>query len=150
MPPTPTELREQSHIFREAARKAATPDLKRRLARYALSLALAAEAVERGGQVPDDMLAELGDQERLIAEALNDGAPVPPSRPSGRKTAPGMPSQITAWRRRAEELRATADSFEVPSAQESLRRAAGNYDQLADQAEALLHGLPPVTDEKAG
>jgi hypothetical protein len=54
------------------------------------------------------------------------------------------------WRMRAEELRATADQFEVPSAQESLRRAVANYDKLADHAEALLIGRPPMTEDKAG
>jgi hypothetical protein len=53
MLPTPAELREQSRVFRAAARGAATPYLKHRPAGYALSLAMAAEAVERGGQVPD-------------------------------------------------------------------------------------------------
>jgi hypothetical protein len=44
----------------------------------------------------------------------------------------------------------TADHFELPSAQESLRRAAENYDQLADQAEALSTGRPRSIDDKAG
>jgi DNA invertase Pin-like site-specific DNA recombinase len=45
-------------------------------------------------------------------------------------------SQIRAWRMRAEELRTTADQFAVPSAQEALRRAAANYDKMADNAAA--------------
>ena len=46
--------------------------------------------------------------------------------------------QIEAWRRRAVELRATADNFKVPSAQRTLNRAAANYEQMADHAETLL------------
>jgi hypothetical protein len=46
--------------------------------------------------------------------------------------------QIEAWRRRAAELRATADNFKVPSAQMELNRAAANYEQMADHAETLL------------
>jgi hypothetical protein len=145
MPPTPDELRERSRVFRDAAQKAAIPELKRRLAHYALLLAFAAEAIERGGPGRDDVLPALGDQERLIAEALA-GAPVSPP-PGERKTVPGVRDQIKQWRLRAEELRTTADHFEVPSAQESLRRAADDYDKLADDAEAALTGRPPVTDE---
>jgi hypothetical protein len=55
--------------------------------------------------------------------------------------APGVtPGDIKAWRVRAEELRATADQFAVPSVQDALRRIADSYDRLADQAEALLAG----------
>jgi hypothetical protein len=57
--------------------------------------------------------------------------------------------RIKPWRRRAEELRATADQFLVPSVQESLRRAAANYDQMADHAEALLTG-EKAPGEKTG
>jgi hypothetical protein len=49
-------------------------------------------------------------------------------------------SDIRALRMRAEELRAVADQFIVPSAQDSLRRAAANYDKLADHAAAQLAG----------
>lgn len=58
--------------------------------------------------------------------------------------------RIIGWRQRAEELRTAADQFLGPSAQESLRRSAGNLEQMADHAEALLDGnrTPPV--EKAG
>jgi hypothetical protein len=58
--------------------------------------------------------------------------------------------RIRALRLRAEELRATADQFVVPSAQETLRRTAANYDQRANQAEALLEARPPAPGEKAG
>jgi hypothetical protein len=53
-------------------------------------------------------------------------------------------------RRRAEELRTTADQFEVPSARDTLRNAAANYDKMADNAEALLSGHLPSPGEKAG
>jgi hypothetical protein len=41
-------------------------------------------------------------------------------------------------------VRTTADQFQVSSAQESLRKAAANYDKLADDAEALLTGRRPA------
>lgn len=50
---------------------------------------------------------------------------------------------------RAEELRATAEQFATPSAQESLQRAAANYAQMADHAEALLTDKS-APDEKTG
>jgi hypothetical protein len=50
--------------------------------------------------------------------------------------------QIKAWRRRAAQLRATADNFTIPSAQEALRRAATDLDAMADDAEAVLTGKP--------
>jgi len=46
------------------------------------------------------------------------------------------------WRQRAGELRATAERFVVPSAQDALLKAAAGYEQLADQAEGLLAGHP--------
>jgi hypothetical protein len=57
--------------------------------------------------------------------------------------------QIKTWRRRAAELRATADNFPVPSAQEALRRAASDLDAMADHAEAVLMGKPQQPDEVA-
>lgn len=59
-------------------------------------------------------------------------------------------TRIRAWRRRAEELRTTADNFVVPSAQESLRRAAANYDQRANHVEAMLEGRPSTPEEGTG
>jgi hypothetical protein len=58
--------------------------------------------------------------------------------------------RIRRWRQRAEELRTAADQYLEPSAQGSLRRSAGNLEQMADHAEALLDGkrTPPV--DKAG
>jgi hypothetical protein len=50
--------------------------------------------------------------------------------------------RIRKWRQRAEELRTAADQFVIPSAQETMRRIAGNYEQLADDGESLLEGHP--------
>ena len=50
--------------------------------------------------------------------------------------------RIKRWRQRAEELRLVADQFAIPSAQETMRRTARSYEQLADHAEALLEGRP--------
>lgn len=57
---------------------------------------------------------------------------------------------VRRWRRQAEELRTVADQFVVPSAQAALRRAADNYDKLADEAEARLTGRPSPPGEEAG
>ena len=46
---------------------------------------------------------------------------------------------------RAQELRAIADQFEVPSLQDALRRAAATYDKLADDAEGKLKKKKPKT-----
>lgn len=59
-----------------------------------------------------------------------------------KRTVSSEHARIKAWRRRAEELRTTADNFVVPSAQEALRRAAANYDLTADAAEARLTDKP--------
>ena len=57
--------------------------------------------------------------------------------------------QIKAWRRRAAELRATADNFAVPSAQEALRRAATELDAMADDAQAAMASKPRRPGEVA-
>jgi hypothetical protein len=59
--------------------------------------------------------------------------------------------QIKRWRQRAEELRTVADQFVIPSAGETMRRTANNYERLADNAEALLEGRPATkkTDRTA-
>jgi hypothetical protein len=57
---------------------------------------------------------------------------------------------IKRWRARAAELRAVADQFIVPSAQEVLQRAAANYEQLADNAEARLTGCPSPPGKDTG
>jgi hypothetical protein len=45
--PTPTKLREQSRLYREAAITATTPHLKKRLGDHALALAQQADKIER-------------------------------------------------------------------------------------------------------
>jgi hypothetical protein len=143
MLPTPEELHERSLQFREAAHKAVDDEAKRRLAADPLILAQLAEAIEREGVVG----ANAEKYEQMLAVILGDDAVRAPT--AVRQIGADMRSQIRAWRRRAEELRMTADQFEVPSAQDSLRRAARNYDRLADHAEGLLGGSPPEKDEKA-
>lgn len=58
--------------------------------------------------------------------------------------------QVSAWRRRAEELRSVADHFAVPSVQETLRRTAFNLDKMANHSEALLTGKHPEPRENVG
>ena len=58
--------------------------------------------------------------------------------------------QITRWRTRAQEMRNVAEQFDVPSAQDGLRRAAANCEKMADHAEALLTGPPPAESQGAG
>jgi hypothetical protein len=56
--------------------------------------------------------------------------------------------QIKRWRQRAEELRLVADQFSIPSAQETMRRTARSYEQLADHAEALLEDRPAIKPDR--
>lgn len=144
MLPTPEELRKRSLQFREAARKAIDDETKRRLATDALILAQLAEAIEREGVVG----ANAEKYEGMLAAILGDDAVRAPT--AVRPIGAGMRSQINAWRLRAKELRSTAEQFEVPSAQEALRRAAVNYDKMADHAEALLTGRPAERKDTAG
>jgi hypothetical protein len=44
---TPAELRERSQLYRQAAERETTPEIKRRLASHALALAELAERIER-------------------------------------------------------------------------------------------------------
>jgi hypothetical protein len=146
--PTPLELREHSRRYQEAARKAEDAATKRQLAGHALALAQIAEALAHEGEALRPAKIELYNGllagplsekvRQIVEELLNKSKPRP------------VRSQIKAWRMRAEELRTTADGFVVPSAQDSLRRAAANYDALADQAEAVLAGCPPLPEDQAG
>jgi hypothetical protein len=136
MLPIPAELRERSRIFREAA-KQAQGAIKRELANYALRLAQIAEGIEREGS--DAPVEKVEPDERALTQGLSESARrLVRERFSGHRAGVDVQIQIKAWRLRAEELRTTAVQFEVPSAQESLRRAAANYDNMADHAEALL------------
>jgi hypothetical protein len=141
MLPTPAELREQSRLFRKAAREALNLATQRRLAAYAFTLAQIAEKIERdevSGEPLQGIRAE--PYRRLLTQALDEGRRQVEAQPKEPRIDLKAQRQIARWRLRAEELRTTADEFTVPSAQESLRRAATNYERLADEAEALLTG----------
>jgi hypothetical protein len=152
MLPSPAELRELSERLRAVVPKAHTPELRRLLAGHAFRVAQVAEQIERSDAM--DLLvrrAIIERYERLLADALDERT---------RRTVQALLAQeshaldkerrqIEAWRRRAQELHATADHFTVPSAQEALNRAAANYEQMADHAEALLTGKK-APEEKAG
>ena len=149
----PKQLRDLSRLYREAARKA-DAETKQQLAAHAATLAQVAEARERmiaARQVDASQRDAIERHKTALALALSDKVRQtvrtllagPPAHGHG-------PSQIRAWRLRAEELRTTADEFRVPTAQEALRRAAANYEQLADNAEALLEQRPAPGQEKTG
>jgi hypothetical protein len=139
MPPRPVELRAEASRYLEAARLAEGADTKRQLASYALAFAQVAEAMER--DVESSLPAKTARYEQLLERALGGSARQLAERLLARQQADtDARRRIKAWRLRAEELRTTADSFETSSAQEALRRAAENYDTMADQAEALLNG----------
>jgi hypothetical protein len=61
-----------------------------------------------------------------------------------------LTERIKRWHMRAAELRAVADEFVIPSAQEGLRSAAIYYERLADQAAAKLSGEPTASTEEGG
>jgi hypothetical protein len=141
MLPTPADLRDQSRLYREIALKAETGETKRQLAAHALTLAEIAEAIERDEQ---GLIAE--DHKRRLVEALDEGVRLLIER----RVSSDTRGQIKRWRMRVEEILTTADQCTVPSLQESLRRAAANYDKLADNAEAQLVGRPSAPSDKAG
>ena len=152
MLPTPVELRDYARRYLDAARKSVDPDTKRRLSGYAAALAQVAEAIERHAGFAEIVSGEkLDEYRRLIARALE---------PEARQLVEGLllehdtlalqRERIRLWRLRAEEMRATADHFVIPSAEDSLRRAAANYDRLADTAEAILSGRQPKPSSETG
>jgi hypothetical protein len=136
--PSTIELRERSRSWRDAARKAVDPAAKREIAAYAFALAQVAEAMERD---PTSMTSDAFG--RLVQEALERAGMIVHEVIDKIGRASADAAKIRAWRMRAEELRTTADGFAVPSAQETLRRAAANYDRLADQAETSFARRPP-------
>jgi hypothetical protein len=141
MLPTPTELRELSQRLRQVARNAVNIATKKRLARHALALSMVAEQIERKLAESDFVRHEnIELYKRVLAQALNEKmrATVDALLSEETKALDKKMREIMAWRMRAEELRTTADQFVIPSAQESIRRAAFNYDKLADHAEAQL------------
>ena len=144
MLPTPAELREQSRRFRDAAGNAAEAATKRRLAAHSAALAQVAEALERKSQSVDPETAQR--YKGLLAGALREEVLRVVEELLEPKIVHDERRRIKAWRLRAEELRATAETFSVPSAQDALRSAAANYDLIADNAEALL----PLPGAKTG
>ena len=52
--PTPGELRDEARLYRQAARKESSPEIRRKLANHALALAQLAEKIEReeAGEIP--------------------------------------------------------------------------------------------------
>jgi hypothetical protein len=151
MLPSPAELRERSRFYIEASDDATDPKTKQRLAACAFVLAQVAESIERDEQAANANAPQLA---RAIADALDTARGAPPevarADEAKERAISQERSRIRAWRMRAAELRATADNFEVPSAQEPLRRAAANYEQMADHAEALLTGKPKAPGEETG
>jgi hypothetical protein len=153
MLPSSPELRELAERILRAVPKAPTDETKQLLAGHALLLAQVAEQLDRDTDKDAFVRrANIERYERLLAGALDERT---------RRTVEALLAQeadalerqrrqIEAWRRRAEELRATAEHFEVPSAQETLRKAAANFDLMADHAEVLLTGKPRTAGEKAG
>jgi hypothetical protein len=146
--PSPAELRELSQRIREAVPEASTKETKQLLAGYAFRLAQVAEQLERKGAFEFARSADIERYEQLLTEALAE---------TTRSTVDTLlrekdkrRRQIRAWRLRAEETRAVAGQFTVPSVQESLRRIAANLDQMADHAEGLLQDGPSTASEKAG
>lgn len=144
MLPSPTEMRELAERIRGAVGQARSEEMKQSLAGHAFRLAQVAEQLERTEVTIDALVrrSHIERYERLLADALDERT---------RRTVEALLveenaardkewRQISAWRRRAAELRATADQFTVPSAQEALRRAAANIETMADHAEALLVG----------
>jgi hypothetical protein len=153
MLPSPAELRELSERIRAAVPKARTDEMKQLLAGHAFRLAQVAEQLERTNDL-DALVrrANIERYERLLADALDERTRSVVETLLNEQIAAfdKKRRQIEAWRRRAEELRATADQFEVPSVQDTLQRTAANLDNLADHAEAVLTDKPKVPGEVTG
>lgn len=152
MLPSPAELRELSERIRAAVPKAPTQEMKRLLAGHAFRVAQVAEQIERIDTTdPLVRRAIIKRYERLLADALDERTrrTVQALLAQESRALDKQHQQIEKWRRRAQELQATADNFTVPSAQEALNCAAANYEQMADHVEALLTG-ESAPEEKAG
>ena len=143
MLPSPAELRELSDRIRQAAPKAQTEEMRVMLAGHASLLAAVADRLDRDhGADAAVRQANIERYTRLLAGALDESTrnTVEALLAQENATQEQRRGQIEAWRRRAAELRVTADNFPVPSAQEALRRAATDLDAMADDAEAVLTG----------
>jgi hypothetical protein len=121
----------------------ATPLLSRRSANGSIDITLTFQS-------PGDRALALANFPNALAAVNGEVAP------SGVRAIVDAANQqetrdrIKRWRHGAEELRTAADQFREPLAQEPLRLAAGNCEQMADYAEALLDGKPTPPVEKAG
>jgi hypothetical protein len=148
MLPTPAELRERAQRYREAAQRAANAKTKRQLAVFAFALARVAAALERGAEIPS---AKLVQYRRLVEVAMGDRTErVVKALTGGERTNEEQRRQIEAWRLRAEELRAIADQFVIPSVVDALRQLADNYDALANDCEARMAKHSSAANDKAG
>ncbi|HZP64681.1 MAG TPA: hypothetical protein VFB32_00105 [Rudaea sp.] len=143
MLPIAMELRELSTRFRDAVQIAADTQTKQRLAAHALALAQVAEQIERDGSLGAFVHgANIERFERLLRDALDENvrATVEALLAQEKHAISERRRDITRWRERAGELRATADEFGIPSVQASLREGATGFDQIANYVEALLAG----------
>jgi len=133
---------------------APTDEMKQQLAGHAFRLAQVAEQLERAEATMDALVrrANIKRNERLLAGVLGERTLRAVEELLGQEHVAHDKErrQIEAWRRRAEEIRAVADQFEVPSVQETMRRTAANLDMMADHTEALLTGRPKAPGEKTG
>jgi hypothetical protein len=142
MLPSLAELRARSRFYRDAARDATDAETKHRRVDCAFVFAQVAQVIEgdehrahaNAGQLAR-MLAEVLTAARGASNFLRTEAVAATERAISDERA-----GIGAWRIRAEKLRATADQFTVPSAQESLRRVAADYDESAKNVEAMSEG----------
>ena len=154
MLPSPQELRELAERIRAAVPHAPTDEMKQLLAGHAFRLAQVAEQLERSDPDVGALVhrANIERYERLLAGVLDERTRRTVEELLGQEHVAHDKErrQIEAWRRRAVEIRAVADQFEVPSAQETMRRTAANLDMMADHTEALLTGRPKVPGEETG
>jgi hypothetical protein len=152
MLPSPAELRELAERIREAVPKAPTEEIKQSLAAHAFRVAQVAEQLDRDhGADASVRQANIERYTRLLAGALDESTRNLVAALLAEENAAQKQrrQQIEGWRRRAAELRATADNFTIPSAQEALRRAATDLDALADHAEAVLTSKPQRSGDVA-
>ena len=152
MLPSAAELRELAERVRQAVPKAPTEEIKQSLVAHAFRLAQVADQLDRDhGADASVRQANIERYTRLLTGALDQSTRdmVAALLAEENVAQKRRRWQIKAWRKRAAELRATADSFPVPSAQEALRRAATDLEAMADHAEAVLLGKPQRSGEVA-
>lgn len=137
--PTPKAFREQPRACQEISEQAENVTAPH-VATYALALAPVAEAIDQEGESELPTIIEhCGPRCVRVPDC---GARHLAPKLCAKSNAGESRLQIGAWRARAEQLRAAANRFVIPTAQEALRRAARNYDALADDAEARAKRPP--------